>query len=48
MRFEQLEPPIDDKVTQVNLKDEANLKPIFIGESLSPSKKEDLIQLIRE
>ena len=35
-------------MTQINLKDEANPKPIFISESLSPSKKEDLIQLIRE
>jgi len=33
---------------QVNLRDEANPKPIFISESLSPFEKEDLIQLIRE
>jgi len=35
-------------VTQINLGDEANPKPIFISESLSPSEKEDLINLIRE
>ena len=46
-RFEQREPPTEDKVTQVNLGDEANPKPIFISESLSPSEKEDLIQLIQ-
>jgi len=48
MYFEQCEPPTEDKVTQVNLRDEANPKPIFISESLSPSEKEDLIHLIRE
>jgi len=35
-------------VTQINLRDEANLKPIFISESLTPSEKDDLIHLIRE
>jgi len=35
-------------VTQINLGDEANPKPIFMSESLSPFEKEDLIQLIRE
>ena len=38
----------EDKVTQINLRDEANPKPIFISENLSPSEKEDLIYLIRE
>jgi len=47
-RFEQREPPTEDKVTQINLGDEANPKPILISKSLSPSEKEDLIQLIRE
>ena len=47
-RFEQRKPSTEDKVTQINLGDEANPKPIFISESLSPSEKEDLIQLIRE
>jgi len=42
-RFEQCEPPTEDKVTQVNLGDEANPKSIFISERISPSKKEDLI-----
>jgi len=43
--FEQCEPPIEDKVVQVNLGNEANPKPIFISESLSPSEKEDIICL---
>jgi len=47
-RFEPRESPIEDKVTQRNLGDEANPKPIFISESLSPSEKEDLIRCIRE
>ena len=46
--FEQREPPTEDKVTQVNLGDEANPKPIFISENLSPPEKEDLISLVRE
>jgi len=43
MCFEQREPPTEDKVIQVNLRDEANRQPIFISENLSPSEKEDLI-----
>ena len=39
---------MEDKVTQVNLGDEPNPKPIFISESLSPPEKEDLISLMRE
>ena len=35
-------------MTQINFGDEANSMPIFINESLSLSKKEDLIQLILE
>ena len=35
-------------MTQINLRDEANPKPIFISKSLSPSEREDLIHLIRE
>jgi len=46
--FEQCEPPTEDWVIQINLGDEANLKPIFISESLSPPEKEDLICLVRE
>jgi len=48
VRFEQREPPTEDKVTQSNLGDEANLKTIFISENLSPLEKEDLISLVRE
>ena len=48
IRFEQREPPTEDKVTQINLGDEANPKPIFISESLSPPEKEDLISLVWE
>ena len=48
IRFEQHESPTEDKITQINQGDEANLKPIFISESLSPPKKEGLICLIRE
>jgi len=47
-RFEQREPPTEDKVAQINLRDEANPKPIFISKKLSPSEKEDLISLVRE
>jgi len=48
IHFEQRVPPTEDKVTQINLRDEANPNPIFISESLSPSETEDLIHLIRE
>ena len=48
IRFEQCEPPTEDKVTQINLGDEVNPKPIFISESLSPSGEEELISLVRE
>jgi len=48
VHFEQRELPTEDKVTQINLGDEANPKPIFISESLSSSEKEDLISLVRE
>ena len=47
-RFEQREPPTEDKIVQINLRDEANPKPIFISEGLSPSEKKDLISLIQE
>jgi len=46
--FEQHEPPTEYKVTQINLGDEVNPKPIFIGQILSPSMKKDLIHLIQE
>ena len=48
IRFEQREPPTDDKVIQINLGDEVNLKSIFISESLPLSEKEDLTHLIQE
>jgi len=48
IRFEQHESPTEDKVTQINLGDEANPKPIFISKNLSPPEKEDLIYLVRE
>ena len=48
IRFGQHKPPKEDKVTQINLGDEANPKPIFIRESLSPPEKENLICLVRE
>ena len=48
VRFEQREPPTEDKVLQVNMGDETNPKHIFISENLSPLEKEDLILLIRE
>ena len=47
IRFEQRESPTEDKITEINLGDEANPKPIFISESQSPSEKEDLISLVR-
>ena len=39
IRFEQRELPTEDKVVQINLGSEANPKPIFISESLSPFEK---------
>jgi len=41
-------PPTEEKVVQINMGSEANPKPIFISESLSPSEKEELIHLIWE
>ena len=35
IRFEQREPPTEDKVTQINLGDGANPRPIFISELIS-------------
>jgi len=46
IRFEQCELPTEDKVTQINLGDEANPKPIFMSESLSHSEKNDLISIV--
>ena len=33
---------------QINLGDEANPKPIFISESLSPSERENLMRIVQE
>ena len=35
-------------ISQINLGDKANSKPIFISESLSLSEKEDLISLVQD
>ena len=47
-RFEQREPPAEDKVIQVNLGSQHHPKPIFINEGLSLTEKEELIVLVRE
>nr|ABD63198.1 gag/pol polyprotein, related [Asparagus officinalis] len=47
-RFEQRKPPTKDKILQINMGNEANLKPIFISDSLPSWEKENLISLIRE
>jgi len=47
-RFELREPPTEDKVMQVNLGSQDHPKPIFISESLSLMKKEELIILVKE
>jgi len=47
-RFEQHDPPTEDKVIQVDLGDQTHPKLIFISESLSPEEKQDLIALIKE
>ena len=38
-RFEQREPPTEDKIVQINLGDEANPKPIFISETCHRQRK---------
>src|SRR5436190_62627 len=48
IRFEQREPPTDDKLVQIDLGDGVTPKPIFVGEGLSPSERGDLIKLIQE
>src|SRR3954468_4507332 len=47
IRFEQREPPTDDKLVQIDLGDGVTPKPIFVGEGLSPTER-DLIKLIQE
>lgn len=47
-RFKQCEPLMDDKLLQINLGNKEHPKSILISESLSPSKKEKQLQVIRE
>ena len=47
-RFEQREPPTEDKVIQVNLGSQDHPRPIFISESLPLAEREELIVLVRE
>ena len=48
IRFEQREPPTDDKLVQIDLGEGVTPKPIFVGEGLTPDERDDLIKLIRE
>jgi len=47
-RFEQRDPPIEDKVNQIDVGDQAHPKLIFVSESLSLTEKQDLTSLIKE
>lgn len=47
LRFEQREPPIEDQLDQIDVRDEASPRPIFISQSLFEADKQELIQLIR-
>ena len=47
-RFEQHEPPTEDRVIQVNLRSQGHPKPIFISESLLLTEWEELIALVWE
>src|SRR3954469_15765335 len=46
--FRETRTPTDDKLVQIDLGDGVTPKPIFVGEGLSPTEREDLINLIRE
>lgn len=46
--FEKCELPTEDTLIQVNLRSEANLKPIFISESLLPFERGDMVLLIHK
>lgn len=48
VQFTQRDPSIEDKVIQINMGTDENLKHIFISETLIPSEKENLVALIRE
>jgi len=47
-RFEQREPPTEDRIIQVNLGSQDHPKPISISENLSLTEREELIALVRE
>ena len=47
-RFEQRDPPTEDKVNQIDVGDQKHSKLISISESLSSKEKQDLITLIKE
>lgn len=46
--FKQWEPPTNNKLIQINLGDKEHLKPIIISGNLSPTKQDDMIQLVWE
>src|SRR3954466_5788260 len=48
IRFEHREPPIDNRLVQIDLGDDVTPKPIFVVEGLSPEEREELIKLIWE
>ena len=47
-RFEQRDPPTEDKVIQIDVSDQVHPKLISIRESFSSTEKQDLISLIKE
>jgi len=47
-RYEQREPPTEDKIIQVDVGTRDHPEPISISESLSLTEKEELIALIRQ
>ena len=47
-RFEQRDPPTEDKVIQIDVDDQKHSKLISISESLSPTEKQDVVSLIKE
>lgn len=46
--FKQWEPPIEDKVAQMNMGTEENAKPIFTTKNMTLSEKKRPTDLIRE
>ena len=47
-RFEQREPPTEDRAIQINLGNQDHPKLISISEGLSLTEREELIALVRE